>query len=104
MLDLPGRISGSGTVTRNVLDELDDNGFAVISGPVAYTDLPNLAAVYDSAISLAAPDDINIGSTTTRVNDYVNRGPEFDALYIHQPLLDACHQVIGQPFKLRYLH
>jgi hypothetical protein len=31
---------------------------------------------------------------------FVNRGPEFDGLYIHRPVLAACCQVIGRPFKL----
>jgi ectoine hydroxylase-related dioxygenase (phytanoyl-CoA dioxygenase family) len=34
------------------------------------------------------------------VHDFVNRGPEFDSLYICRPLLAACCQIIGGPFKL----
>jgi ectoine hydroxylase-related dioxygenase (phytanoyl-CoA dioxygenase family) len=34
----------------------------------------------------------------------VNRGKEFDEFYIYQPLLQACCQVIGQPFKLSTMH
>jgi ectoine hydroxylase-related dioxygenase (phytanoyl-CoA dioxygenase family) len=40
---------------------------------------------------------------TTRVHDFVNRGAEFDELYVHPPLLEACCRVIGQPFKLSAL-
>ena len=29
-----------------------------------------------------------------------NRGPEFDPIYIHPPLLDACSQIFTQAFKL----
>ena len=40
----------------------------------------------------------------TRVSDFVNRGSEFDALYVFPPLLEACCLVINQPFKLSSLH
>lgn len=47
--------------------------------------------------------DLRVGSTSTRVSDFVNRGKEFDGLYIFPPLLDACCRVIGRPFKLSSL-
>ena len=59
-----------------------------------------LAEAYDSAVASAAPDDVSIGSSTTRVHDFVNRGPEFDGLYLHRPLLEACCHVLGRPFRL----
>jgi ectoine hydroxylase-related dioxygenase (phytanoyl-CoA dioxygenase family) len=34
------------------------------------------------------------------VHDFVNRGLEFDGLYVYRPLLAACCQTIGRPFKL----
>ena len=34
------------------------------------------------------------------MSDLVNRGPAFDDLYVCPPLLAACRQVIGSPFKL----
>jgi ectoine hydroxylase-related dioxygenase (phytanoyl-CoA dioxygenase family) len=34
---------------------------------------------------------------------FVNRGPEFNALYVYQPVLEACCRTIGQPFKLSSL-
>ena len=34
----------------------------------------------------------------------MNRGPEFDPLYMFPPLLEACCLVIGRPFKLSSLH
>ena len=52
----------------------------------------------------ATGDDIRIGSTSTKVNDFVNRGAEFDDLYVFPPLLEACCRVIGRPFKLSSLH
>jgi ectoine hydroxylase-related dioxygenase (phytanoyl-CoA dioxygenase family) len=45
---------------------------------------------------------VHIGRTgsSTRIDDFVNRGPEFDGIYIYRPLLAACCQIIGAPFKL----
>ena len=82
------------------VQELQDAGFVIIPGPVALEGLPELAEAYDLAMSSAASGDISIGSTTTRVHDFVNRGPAFDDLYVYQPVLEACRHVIGQPFKL----
>jgi ectoine hydroxylase-related dioxygenase (phytanoyl-CoA dioxygenase family) len=80
--------------------DLLDVGFVVIPGPVAPGGLAQLAKAYDSAVAGASADDVSVGSTTTRVHDFVNRGPEFDGLYLYQPVLEACCRVIGQPFKL----
>lgn len=91
-------------LSAKVVQDLHDIGFVVIPGPVASGDLPQLAAAYDSALASASSEDIKIGSSTTRVNDFVNHGAEFDALYIHQPLLKANCHVIGQPFKLSSMH
>jgi ectoine hydroxylase-related dioxygenase (phytanoyl-CoA dioxygenase family) len=83
---------------------LDERGFIVLPGPVPAARLRPLSDAYDAAAATAAPDDVKVGSTTTRVNDFVNRGAEFDALYIYPPLLSACGRVIGRPFKLSSLH
>ena len=86
------------------LQDLRDVGFFVIPGPIAPDRLVHLAAAYDAAIAAANPEDVKIGSTSTRVRDFVNRGSEFDELYIHQPVLEACHRIIGQPFRLSTMH
>jgi ectoine hydroxylase-related dioxygenase (phytanoyl-CoA dioxygenase family) len=80
--------------------ELHDIGFVVVAGPVAHPRLSGLVAAYDAAVLAAHPDDVSIGRTTTRVHDFVNRGPEFDELYVDRPILAACCSIIGQPFKL----
>jgi hypothetical protein len=82
------------------VQELCDLGFVVIPGPVAPDRLAQLAEAYDSAMAGAAAEDVSIGSTTTRVHDFVNHGPEFDGLYIYRPVLEGCCRVIGQPFRL----
>ncbi len=83
--------------------ELEQRGFVVIPGPVASGRMEALADAYDAAMVSATGDDIKIGSTTTRVSDVVNRGPEFDDLYVFPPMLEACCRVIGRPFKLSSL-
>ena len=82
------------------VQNLRNGGFVVIPGPVTPDRMAQLAAAYDAAVAGAAPDEVSIGSTTTRVNDFVNRGPEFDGLYVYEPVLEACCRIIGQPFKL----
>src|SRR4249919_21644 len=84
--------------------ELRDRGFVVVPGPVPPEQMSGLADAYDAAISSATPPDLRIGSTSTRVSDFVNRGAAFDGLYVFPPLLDACRALIGGPFKLSTLH
>jgi ectoine hydroxylase-related dioxygenase (phytanoyl-CoA dioxygenase family) len=50
---------------------------------------------------LRLPDAI---AQTTRVTDFVNRGAGFDLLFLYEPLLAACCEVIGRPFKLSTMH
>src|SRR5262249_1335461 len=81
-------------------EALDRDGFAVVPGPVATPELQRLADTYDRVVQEADPSDIKHGSTTTRVNDLVNRGAEFDCIYIHPPLIEACCHVLMTRFKL----
>jgi hypothetical protein len=84
--------------------ELEERGFVIVPGPVQSDRMEQLINAYTGALATAAIDDIKIGSTSTRVSDLVNRGQEFDALYVFPPLLEACCLVIGGPFKLSSLH
>lgn len=94
-------ISKNCELSAKIVQDLNNIGFVIIPGSVKSSDLQQLAKAYDSAVSSASSDEIRIGSSTTRVNDLVNRGEgEFDSLYIHPPLLEASYHVIGQPFKL----
>lgn len=87
-------------LSAGAIRDLSDLGFAVIPGPVASDRLAQLAAAYDATVASASSDDLGIGSSTTRVQDFVNRGSEFDELYVYQPVLEACCRIIAQPFKL----
>lgn len=84
--------------------ELDEVGFTIIPGPVPVDELTQLAAAYDAAVANAISDDIKVGSSTTRIRDFVNRGAEFDRLYLHPPVLKACCHIIGKPFRLSTMH
>ncbi len=84
--------------------ELAESGFTVIPGPVPAGELVHLAAAYDAAVAEAVSADVKHGSSTTRVRDFVNRGPEFDRLYVHHPILKACCRILNEPFRLSTMH
>ena len=83
---------------------LREDGFVVLPGLMPCWQVERLRRAYDAAAASAVADDVRVGSTTTRVNDFVNRGVEFDAVYVLPALLEACCQIIGRPFKLSSLH
>lgn len=83
----------------DVASRLADVGFVVAPGPPIPGGVAQLSAAYDRAVATADPSDVRVGSST-RVSDFVNRGPEFDGIYVHGPLLAACVSIIGGPFKL----
>lgn len=104
MIDWIDTLVASHPLVQEAASSLHEQGFVVIPGPVASTRIDELSRAYCAAEASASGDEIKIGSTTTRVSDFVNRGPEFDDIYTFPPLLDACCRVIGQPFKLSSLH
>lgn len=85
------------------VQQLIESGFVVIRGPVSSRRFPELSAVYDEVMNSGAGRDFRVASTTTRLYDLVNRGPAFDDVYTHPPLLEGCRHVIGEPFKLSSL-
>jgi hypothetical protein len=97
-------ISAETQLSPEAAHALHTDGFIVLPGPVPEGGLAKLAYLFDEAVSGAAPDDIKVGSTTTRVRDFVNRDAAFDELYLYPPMLQACCRVIEQPFKLSTMH
>jgi ectoine hydroxylase-related dioxygenase (phytanoyl-CoA dioxygenase family) len=83
---------------------LDPAGFVVLPGPFPAERLDVVADAYDAEVQSAVTDDVRVGSTSTRVTDFVNRAPVFDLLYVYPPLLDAAALVVGRAFKLSSLH
>jgi hypothetical protein len=96
-------LAPAGELAGDAARALDEDGFVVVPGPVSPDEMPRLTRAYDLAVAAADPADIGIGRTSTRVTDFVNRGPEFDPLYVFGPVLGACCQVIRRPFKLSSL-
>ena len=86
-------------LAEDVALQLRDVGYVVIEEMGGHTKCAQLSEAYDTAVLAAHPDDVSIKSST-RIHDFVNRGPDFDELYIYGPLLAACCRVIGRPFKL----
>ena len=83
-----------------VVEQLDDDGFVIIPGPIPSNRTGVIAQAYDYAVANADPTDVSHGSTTTRVHDMINRTSEFDQLCVYLPLLKACCLTLNQPFKL----
>lgn len=84
--------------------ELHEDGFVVLRNAMSCEPLEQLRRAYDAAAKSAVAADVKVGSATTRIIDFVNRGAEFDAVYVFPALLEACCQIIGRPFKLSSLH
>lgn len=94
----------SGALCASAVASLDQAGFVVLPGPFSAEQFDVVADAYDAEVQSAVPDDVRVGSTSTRVTDFVNRGPVFDPLYVYRPLLDAAAVVVGRAFKLSSLH
>jgi hypothetical protein len=104
MFDWFSTLASGSELPMDAASELQERGFIVLSGAVPSDRMERLVNAYTAAVASATGDDIRIGSTSTRVSDFVNRGAEFDDLYVFPPLLEACCRVIGRPFKLSSLH
>jgi hypothetical protein len=93
-------LSAQTSLSASQVRDLRKDGFIIVPGPIPASEMPNFAAAYDEAVSSAAAADVAIGGSTTRVSDFVNRSQIFDAVYLHEPLLEASSLVIEQRFKL----
>ena len=95
-------IASESNLSPDTARQLRDIGFVVLPGPVIPGGCEKLSEAYDRAVAMADPADVHTGRTrsSTRIDDLVNRGSDFDGIYIYPPLLTACCQIIGQPFKL----
>src|SRR5215471_6943562 len=103
MKDWFKEIESGSEMSRGMCEELLDSGFVVIPDAFTSEQLSQIAHAYDLVVAKASPPDLSIGSGTTRVHDLVNRGTEFDDVYIYHPVLEACCRVIGQSFQLSSL-
>jgi hypothetical protein len=92
-------IAAQSKLQTDLADQLRGAGFVVIPGPAVPGGINSLSDAYDRLVATADPADVRVASST-RITDFVSRGPEFDGIYIFPPLLAACCLIIGQPFKL----
>lgn len=92
-------IAAQSHLQGDLATRLLETGFVVVPGPAVPGSIEQLSSAYDRIVATADAADIRV-SSSTRVTDFVTRGPEFDGIYVFPPLLAACCLVIGQPFKL----
>ncbi len=94
------------SLALDALTLLKERGFAVIPGPIPAERMDSFANAYNDAVTSAAGSDVSTGrsNTSTRVTDFVNRGPLFDEVYVYPPLLAASRHVVGPSFKLSSLN
>lgn len=100
MSDWFNMVSAGGHLPADAVDRLREVGFVAMAGPLEADRMNRLGAAYDAAMASGNAPDLKVGNSGTRLYDVVNRGCEFDDLYIYPPLLEACYRVIGEPFKL----
>ena len=96
-------IAAEADLPEDIAWQLREVGYVVIEGMLDHAECAQLSEAYDAAVLAAHPDDVRIRSST-RISDFVNRGPDFDGLYLYGPLLAACCQIIARPFKLSTMH
>ncbi len=94
------RLSDQYRLEPSLARALDDDGFAVVRGAWSADRVVQWRAAYQRVMDEATGPDKSVGDTTTRVHDFVNRGPGFDEIYLCEAVLAACCRTIGQPFKL----
>ena len=89
MSDWFRRLAAGSELPMEAASELQERGFVVLPGPVPSGRVERLINAYTAAASAAAAD-AKIGSTLTRVSDFVNRGHEFDAALEPTRLVRPC--------------
>ncbi len=96
---IAGLLASAAALPHEAAVQLLESGFTVIPGPSIPGGHARLSSAYDHVVATADPCDIRV-SSSTRVNDIVNRTSEFDGIYVFPPLLAACELVMDEPYKL----
>jgi ectoine hydroxylase-related dioxygenase (phytanoyl-CoA dioxygenase family) len=100
MIETFGELTTENALSLSARTALQEQGYVVLPGIVPADRLGQLSDSYNAAVESATGNDIKVGTTSTRVTDFVNRGAEYDNLYAFPSLLEAGRLVIGGPFKL----
>jgi hypothetical protein len=69
MLDWFTTLAAGSELSADAAAELQEQGFAVIPGPVPFDRMEPVVDAYAAAVAAATGDDLRIGSTSTRVTD-----------------------------------
>ncbi len=93
-------ISSNDKLPDGVVGQLDELGFATISGPLSSDRFDKLATAYDEVMEAASGPDFKVAGTTTRMSDLITYSSLFDDVFLFPPLLEAGAHVIGEAFKL----
>ncbi len=96
-------ICGAHRLSTEQQQHLCNAGFLVLPNMLGDGELVALERAYDTAMAAGEGDDFRVATSTTRLNHLVSRGPAFESLFLHAPLLAAASLVIGGPFKLSSL-
>src|SRR5262250_717593 len=78
MSDWFSNLASRSELSMDAASELRERGFVVLRDSVSSERMERLAIAYNGAVAWATSDDVHIGNASTRVADFVNRGPEFD--------------------------
>ena len=82
MRDWFSTLAAKSSLPVDAVSNLAERGFVVLPGPVPSEEMNAFVAAYTAAMTSASHEDTRVGTTSTRVNDLVNRGVAFDALYV----------------------
>jgi hypothetical protein len=78
MRDWFSTLAAKSSLSADAVSDLAERGFVVLPGPVPSEEMNAFVAAYSAAMTSASHEDTKVGTTSTRVNDFVNRGVEFD--------------------------
>jgi hypothetical protein len=73
MSDWFSTLAAGSELPMDAASELQERGFVVLPGAVPSGRVERLANAYNAAMASVTVDDVKIGSTSTRLSDFVNR-------------------------------
>jgi hypothetical protein len=97
------KLPATDPVPAAVLADLERDGFVILREHIDRARARQLVAEYDLAVERADPADVSRKSST-RVWDFVHRGPAFDPLWLDPVLLELVARQLPCPFKLSTFH
>jgi len=90
-------------LTEGEKQQLDEQGFIVLSGVIDQQWLVDLQAMYETLMAKEGQNaglEVHQEKGTRRLADLINKGKVFDGCYTHPKVLAAVHHILGREFKL----